>query len=40
MDGRKKEYVITDEGRRVFERDVKRLEELLENARKLKGELS
>ncbi|WP_347711848.1 PadR family transcriptional regulator [Olsenella uli] len=40
MDGRKKEYVITDEGRRVFERDVKRLEELLENARKLKEELS
>ena len=38
-DGRKKEYVLTDEGRRVFERDVRRLEELLENARTLKGEL-
>ncbi|MDI9590114.1 MAG: PadR family transcriptional regulator [Acidobacteriota bacterium] len=37
---RKKEYVITDEGRQAFEHDVERLEELLENARRIKGELS
>ena len=33
---RKIEYVITDEGREYFEKEISRLEELLSNARKLK----
>lgn len=35
---RKIEYVITDEGREYFEKEISRLEELLSNARKLKEE--
>lgn len=34
--GRKKEYAITDEGQRAFERELARLEELLAHARKMK----
>lgn len=33
---RKIEYIITDEGREYFEKEISRLEELLSNARKLK----
>lgn len=33
---RKIEYIITDEGRKYFEKEISRLEELLSNARKLK----
>ncbi|EGG86614.1 hypothetical protein HMPREF0491_01074 [Lachnospiraceae oral taxon 107 str. F0167] len=33
---RKIEYIITDEGRECFEKEISRLEELLSNARKLK----
>ncbi|WP_455035361.1 PadR family transcriptional regulator [Lachnoanaerobaculum gingivalis] len=35
---RKIEYIITDEGREYFEKEISRLEELLSNARKLKEE--
>ena len=34
---RKKEYVITDEGRIVLQNELKRLEELLDNGRALLG---
>lgn len=34
---RKKEYVITDEGRTVLQNELKRLEELLDNGRALLG---
>ena len=34
---RKKEYVITDEGRMVLQNELKRLEELLDNGRALLG---
>ena len=37
---RKIEYIITDEGKEVFEKELLRLEELLENARKTRGESS
>jgi len=33
---RKIEYIITDEGRKYFEKEISRLDELLSNARKLK----
>ena len=33
---RKIEYIITDEGREYFEKEISRLDELLSNARKLK----
>ena len=33
---RKIEYIITDEGRKYFEKEISRLKELLSNARKLK----
>ena len=33
---RKIEYIITDEGREYFEKEISRLEELLSNERKLK----
>ncbi|RXJ02426.1 PadR family transcriptional regulator [Anaerobacillus alkaliphilus] len=36
-DTRKKEYVITDVGREVVQTEMKRLEELLENGRKITG---
>ena len=34
---RKKEYVITDEGRTVLQNELKRLEELLDNGRSILG---
>lgn len=34
---RKKEYLLTEEGRRVFEEECRRLEELLKNARRMGG---
>ena len=34
---RKKEYVITDDGRMVLQNELKRLEELLDNGRALLG---
>ena len=33
---RKKEYIITDTGKKFFERDLVRLEEMLQNAKKVK----
>ena len=33
---RKKEYIITDTGKEFFERDLVRLEEMLQNAKKVK----
>ena len=35
---RKIEYIITDEGREYFEKEISRLEELLSNAKKVKEE--
>lgn len=35
---RKKEYVITDLGRKVFAQEKRRLEELLRNAERMEGE--
>lgn len=35
---KKKEYLITDTGKRVFAEEKKRLQELLENAAKMEGE--
>ena len=35
---RKKEYIITDLGREIFAQEKRRLEELLRNAEKMKGE--
>ena len=35
---RKIEYIITDEGREYFEKEILRLEELLSNAKKVKEE--
>ncbi|MDT8717535.1 PadR family transcriptional regulator [Clostridium sp. 19966] len=32
---KKKEYLITDKGKEVFHKEVKRLKELLENAKKM-----
>ena len=37
-DERKKEYVISDEGRRVVVAELERLEELVRNGRRLLGE--
>ena len=34
----KKEYLITEEGKQVFEEEVKRLQELVANATLMKGE--
>ncbi len=35
---KKKEYLITDEGKNAFEEELKRLEELVANATLMKGE--
>lgn len=35
---RKKEYIITDLGREIFAQEKRRLEELLRNAKMMKGE--
>ena len=35
---KKKEYLITDEGKKAFEEELKRLEELVANATLMKGE--
>ncbi len=35
---KKKEYLITDEGKNAFEEELKRLEELVANAALMKGE--
>lgn len=35
---KKKEYLITDEGKKAFEEELKRLEELVVNATLMKGE--
>lgn len=35
---KKKEYLITEEGKQVFEEEVKRLQELVANATLMKGE--
>ena len=35
---KKKEYLITDEGKKAFEKELKRLEELVANATLMKGE--
>ena len=37
MDSRRKEYQITPEGRRVLDEEMLRLQELLENGRKITG---
>ena len=36
-DSRKKEYVITETGREMLQKDVRRLSELLENGKRLLG---
>ena len=36
LQDRKKEYIITDTGKEFFERDLVRLEEMLQNAKKVK----
>lgn len=37
-DNRKKEYIITDFGRQAIEFEMRRLEELLQNGKKVRGE--
>ncbi len=37
MESRKKEYVITDKGKAAVEAELKRLEELLKNGKKVTG---
>ena len=37
-DARKKEYCITDSGKKTLEQEIIRLEELLENGRKIMGD--
>ena len=34
-DGRKKEYLITDEGKGIVDREIQRLEELYSNGQKI-----
>ena len=37
VEGRKRTYSITPYGRKVYEQEIERLEELIKNARKAKG---
>jgi len=39
-DSRKKEYQITESGKKVVSYEIQRLEELLKNGRKITGETS